>query len=82
MTAADQLVLADTTKPAANRRSAGRDAARESTRAAFRAADIRALRMAFYMRLVSLGAIAIWLGFLNGFPFVLFYWAILLVPLV
>lgn len=63
--------------PVKKRRDIDRAASRERTREAFRAADIRALRAAFYMRLAALAAIAIWLATQTGFPGVLFYWGLL-----
>ncbi len=41
--------------------------------AAFHAAGVRALRIAFFMRLGALGAVGAWLSYLLGFPAVLYF---------
>lgn len=63
----------------AERDAAEATRARAAVRLAFRRADIAALRIGFFMRLVALGAIAVWLSFLIGFPTVSFFLAFLLV---
>lgn len=59
--------------PAINRGRNLRAVASSHAEAAFRAADLRALRIAYYMRLLALGAIACWLIYLINFPDVIFF---------
>lgn len=61
-----------------DRRAADSAVARRRAEDALRAADVSALKGAFYMRLFALAAIAIWLTLLLSFPTVLFFWALLL----
>lgn len=63
----------------ADRRRADRTAVARSADSAFRDADVRALKMAYYMRFFALGAIGIWLIFLLSFSTSLFYLALLVV---
>ncbi len=59
--------------PAIDRQRNLRVAASSRAETAFRAADLRALRIGYYMRLLALGAIACWLSYLLPFPDVIFF---------
>ncbi len=75
----DAALAAEAAAPPAARRRSADAGARTVARSAFHAADIRALRIAYYMRFGAMGAIAIWLMVLIGFPEVLFYYAMFVV---
>jgi hypothetical protein len=60
------------------RKGIGAASANGAARQSFQAADLRALPIAYIIRIGSLSVIGLWLTRLMGFPHILFYYPMLL----